>query len=157
MPFRLWQMQLQQKYPVWAAADVVPKHGGSWKDLVAIAAKIEAPGVTDTCLTHTSVSLFKRFMYQELWNSGDDLSLHARSDCAEEHTDVLICVLIKASATLLLVCTLRHDHDLFHSSTVKNCMLSFICDRLIPQPKELHLHPLQLRPDLVSDFDTVLT
>ncbi len=123
IPFRLWQTQLQQKYPIWAAADVVPKHGGSWKDLEAIATKIEAPGVTDTCLTHTSASLFKRFLYQELWNSGDDLSLHARSDCAEEHTDVVFCVLIKASVTLLLVCTLRHD--LFHRSTVRNC--TWVC------------------------------
>ena len=101
MPFRLWQTQLQQKYPIWVAADVVPKNGGSWKDLLAIATKLEAPGVTDTCL-----DLYKRFEYQELWNSGDDLSLHARSDRTEEHTNVVFCILIKASVTSLLACAL---------------------------------------------------
>ena len=99
MPFRLWQTQLQQKYSVWAAADVVPKNGGSWRELVAIATKFEAPAAPDTCR-----DLYKFFEgpvgeYMKLWNSGDDLLLHACSDCAEEHTDVVFCILIKASVT----------------------------------------------------------
>ena len=103
MPFRLWQTQLQQKYPIWAAADVAPKNGGSWKGLVATATKIEAPAALDM-----SLDLHQRFECpvaecKKLWNSGDDLSLHARSDCAEEHTDVVFCVLIKPSGTSLLV------------------------------------------------------
>jgi len=50
MPFRLWQTQLQQKYPIWAAADVAPKNNGTWKELVAIATKLEAPAAPDLCL-----------------------------------------------------------------------------------------------------------
>ncbi len=71
MPFRLWHTQLQQKYPRWAAADATPKNGQTWKELVAVATKLEALAAPDSCL-----DLHRRFNcpvaeYRQFWNSGE--------------------------------------------------------------------------------------
>ena len=73
MPFRLWQTQLQQKYPIWAAADDAPKHGWSWKQLVAGATKIEAPAAPDSCLDLHQCFKCPVAECKKLCNSGDDL------------------------------------------------------------------------------------
>ncbi|DBA97532.1 TPA: hypothetical protein ACH3X1_015230 [Trebouxia sp. C0004] len=70
VPFRLRQTQLQQGYPIWAAADVAPKNGGSWKEVVVVATKLEAPAAPNT-----SFDLHKRFEclvaeYKRQWNPG---------------------------------------------------------------------------------------
>ncbi|KAL0055108.1 hypothetical protein WJX82_007097 [Trebouxia sp. C0006] len=80
---RLWQRQLQQKYPRWAAADATPKNGQTWKELVAVATKLEALAAPDSCL-----DLHRRFNcpvaeYRQFWNSG---SAHIQPDfCLSRH------------------------------------------------------------------------
>jgi hypothetical protein len=107
MPFRLWHTQLQQKYPRWAAADVAPKHGQTWKELVAVATKLEAPAAPDLSIDLHARSNCPVAEYTEYWNSGGLSLLHDCSDCAdmdERHTHILLCIIFTACVT----CCLAH-------------------------------------------------
>lgn len=93
MPFRLWQRQLQQKYPRLVAADVAPKKGQTWKELVAVATKLEAPAAPDLSIDLHARSNCPVAEHRGFWNSGVYSLLHDCSDCAdmdEEHTYILL-------------------------------------------------------------------